>query len=144
MFFKSKSRALQEDITTSKSTIGIDKNKHCERCGNCCRGMVWKKRFSFEETFRIAGEKASRKEVEEKLMGFYREYIEKKGLPVEKEYQPEWDSKNRKIRVQAKVGRCRYLYFVEDDRSVCLNYKNRPKECKDYLCKKVKEKIGKE
>ncbi|MFO8016149.1 MAG: hypothetical protein R6U32_03530 [Candidatus Woesearchaeota archaeon] len=118
-----------------------DENDYCMRCGNCCRDMQWKKKYSFDDAFSLVSMPASKADVEEALTRKYREYIESKGLPVEKMHPPEWDRKNRKIQVKAKAGRCIHLDFTEDNKAICLNYHNRPNECRNYLCKKVKQKI---
>jgi Fe-S-cluster containining protein len=115
-----------------------DKN-YCKRCGNCCKGMIWRKRFDIKEVFHIVKQPHTKKNIEESLVEYYKLYLWKKGLPVEKVLPIEW-SKD-KIIVQVRAGRCKYLAFTTDNKAICLNYKNRPNECRNYLCKKVKEKV---
>ena len=67
-----------------------DKNSYCERCGKWCLGMVWRRKFSFEEAFKLAKENSSKKEVEEGLILHYKKYLHKKGISVEKTFPIEW------------------------------------------------------
>lgn len=119
----------------------MDKNQFCTRCGNCCKGMRWKKKFSFSKAISIAGGARSREDIEKALKTHYKKYLRRIGLPVEKMLPAEWNRKKKEILVQASVGRCRHLVFVSDKKAACLNYENRPKECRDYVCKKVREKM---
>jgi hypothetical protein len=80
----------------------------------------------------------SRQEVEGILKRRYEKYLNNLGLPVEEFRNIEW--KDNKVRIHAKVGRCKYLYFL-DNLAYCLNYDSRPKQCRDYICKKIKKQI---
>lgn len=115
-----------------------DKNLYCKRCGNCCKGMIWRKRFGFNDAYSIAGADAGKEQVSSSLKIYYKKYLRKRGLRVKEMLEPEWDTKNKVILAHAKVGQCRFLSFV-DNKAICLNYENRPDECRRYLCKKAKD-----
>ncbi|MBD3248434.1 hypothetical protein GF336_00125 [Candidatus Woesearchaeota archaeon] len=121
-----------------------DKNRYCQRCGNCCRGMIWKKKFSFDRANEVAKGTKDKKQAEEKLIAYYKKHLIRTGLPIERVHPVNWDKRNKVVRVYISVGRCRHLSFTEDNKAICLNYKNRPSECRGYLCKKAKEKMKKD
>lgn len=111
---------------------------NCKRCGNCCRGMVWKKHYKFDDAFSMVKEDSSRDDVNDALNSDYIKYLEQIGLPLEKLFKPEWETKGRRIIMRARVGRCKHLSFNEEDLAVCSNYGARPVECSRYLCKKIR------
>lgn len=119
----------------------MEKNHYCRRCGNCCKGMRWKKKFSFKKAISLAGGAETKEEIETAVKTHYKKYLRQIGLPVQKIHPLEWDKKKKKILAQADAGRCKHLAFVEDDKSICLKYEERPKECKDYICKKARQKM---
>lgn len=116
-------------------------NEYCKRCGNCCRGMLWRKKFSFREAIGIAKGSYNKKEIEEALIKFYKKYLQERRLPIEEIKPVKWDKNKQKIIVEVNVGRCGHLSFTEDNKAICLNYENRPNECRDYLCKKARNQI---
>ena len=125
----------------SSLKMSKDKNRYCRRCGNCCRGMVWKKKYSFEEVAHIAMGAKPKQEVEKILIQKYKNYLKSKGMNMKKVFDTEWDKKNKTITVQVEVGECQHLSFTEDSVAVCKIYYNRPLECRQYLCKKIKENV---
>jgi len=117
-----------------------DHNDKCRRCGNCCRGMIWMKSYSYDDAFSLVKKPASEIDVEIALAKKYISYLNSLGLPVEKIKKFEWNNKRKQIIVHAKVGQCAHLLFV-NDKAVCRNYENRPKQCRNYLCKKIRKDI---
>ncbi len=106
--------------------------------------MIWKKKFSFDRAEEIAKGAKDKKQAEEKLIIYYKNHLTDTGLPIEKVHPVNWDKRNKVVRIYISVGRCSYLSFTEDNKAICLNYNNRPSECRGYLCKKAKEKMRKE
>lgn len=103
--------------------------------------MVWRKKFSFDEVFEIAKERVKKKNIEKKLISYYKNYLNKKGLSVKRKYSIEWEQKNKRVIIQVGVGKCKHLSFIEDDKAICLNYKKRSEECRDFLCRKASNRM---
>lgn len=117
------------------------KDSDCKRCGTCCREIIWRRKFSFEEISKILEKPATKKEIEAKVTEYQKNYMESYGLRPKKIFLPEWDKKNKKLIIQIRAGRCKHLLFAADKIAFCLNYKNRPKECRSFLCKKARNSI---
>ena len=118
-----------------------DLNLHCKRCGNCCQGLVWMKRFGFTEAFNLTRGSKTKSKIEKSVVANYRKYLQKNGVPVKKLHDLLWDKNTKIITVQMETGRCKFLRFAKDNKAICTIYTKRPDECKTYLCRKVRNKI---
>ena len=103
--------------------------------------MIWRKQFSFRRALELTKGITNKKDVEKTLISYYKKHLHNIGVPVKEIYPLKWDKENKTVTIEAKVGKCKHLAVTDDNKAVCLNYKNRPNECRDYLCKKIREKI---
>jgi hypothetical protein len=118
-----------------------NKDSYCTRCGNCCKGLIWRRKYSFREAEKVSFGATKKEEIEKALASDYKKNLISKGQDVKKTDSIEWDYKNKVIGVCIEVGKCKHLSFLTDKKAICLNYENRPKECRDYLCKKARQKL---
>ena len=101
--------------------------------------MDWKEKYSFNLVKKITNA-TSKLTIEKDLINRFKKKLEAKGLPIKNTYKPEWDTKNKKVLIRIGVGRCKNLAFI-DNKAYCLIYEKRPKACRDYFCKKARNKI---
>ena len=115
-----------------------DTNKnYCKRCGNCCQGYMWQKVFKIQEAYDLAKGNRDEKYIENILVMKFNDRLNNFGIPVKKEYPAKWIKNRGIIVIRVQTGKCNNLFFTEDDKAMCKIYENRPKECRDFLCKKA-------
>ncbi|HZX44055.1 MAG TPA: hypothetical protein VFF28_00055 [Candidatus Nanoarchaeia archaeon] len=114
-------------------------NKLCQRCGQCCNGLVWRKKRSYKN-FPGLGDRSN---AEKEIIQTYRQYLDRIGIPVTKILPIEWDEKNKEVMIKAQAGTCRNLSFLPDGKALCLNYAERPNECRNFICKKAEGLLAK-